>query len=251
LMEVPATLSVDPKRPIRRLFAEGESRGAVVSDSAEAAEAGVTALKRHRAELKRYIRSNPVFQHSFEPIGAVGAPAIAVRMAEAAEKAGVGPMAAVAGALADLAVEAMLEAGARVAVVEDGGEVALASDRPIDIALQVGETTLSKWFGFRISRFPVGVATSSGVYSNAFSFGDAEAVTIFAGDAALADAAATAACNIVFGSDIEVAVKRGVERALSISGVEGVFVLYRGVTGTGGSLPEIIRVNPNGGAETG
>jgi hypothetical protein len=250
-MEVPATLSVDPKRPIRRLFAEWESRGAVVSDSAEAAEAGVAALKRHRAELKRYIRSNPVFQHSFEPIGAVDAPAIAARMAEAAEKAGVGPMAAVAGALADLAVEAMLEAGARVAVVEDGGEVALASDRPIDIALQAGETTLSKWFGFRISQFPIGVATSSGVYSHAFSFGDAEAVTIFAGDAALADAAATAACNIVFGSDIEAAVKRGVERALSISGVEGVFVLYRGVTGTGGCLPEIIRVNPNGGAETG
>jgi ApbE superfamily uncharacterized protein (UPF0280 family) len=250
-MEVPATLSIDPKLPLRRLFAEWESRGAVVSDTVEAAEAGVTALKLHRAELKRYIRSNPVFQHSFEPIGAVDSPVIAARMADAAEKAGVGPMAAVAGALDDLAVEAMLEAGARVAVMENGGEVALASDRPIDIALQAGETTLSKRFGFRISRFPVGVATSSGVYSHAFSFGDAEAVTIFAGNAALADAAATAVCNIVSGSDVEAAVKSGVDRALSISEVEGVFVLYRGVTGTGGSLPEIIRVKPNGGAETG
>ena len=41
-------------------------------------------------------------------------------MALAAQKAGVGPMAAVAGAIADLAVEDMKRLGCEVAVVENG-----------------------------------------------------------------------------------------------------------------------------------
>ena len=55
-------------------------------------------------------------------------------MALAAEKADVGPMAAVAGVIADLAVDDMTREGCKVAVVEDGGEISAVSDRPVDVA---------------------------------------------------------------------------------------------------------------------
>lgn len=226
----------------RRVYAFGETRGTIASDSPEFVEVGLAALQRQRADLDRYALRNPVFQHSFEPVKVIEGPTVVKRMAQAAEKAGVGPMAAVAGAIADLAAEEMIAAGARVALIEDGGEASLHSDQPVDIALQAGSAPLSKRLGFRVARFPSGVATSSGVYSHAFSFGDAEAVTVFAGDAALADAAATAACNLVSGADHDAAVRRGVDKALSIPGVEGVFILYKEATGTGGRLPEIIRI---------
>ena len=122
-------------------------------------------------------------------------------MAEAAEKADVGPMAAVAGVIADLAVQDMIAAGCEVAVVEDGGEISAQSNMPVDVAVAAGDEPLSKRFGFRLTEFPIGVATSSGRFSHALSFGDAEAATVFCKNATLADAAATAVGNVVKGED--------------------------------------------------
>ncbi|MBM3292057.1 UPF0280 family protein [Candidatus Bathyarchaeota archaeon] len=164
-------------------------------------------------------------------------------MADSSKKANVGPMASVAGALADLMVKAMVDSGAKNALVENGGESSLFSDRPVDVALQIGETEISKKIGFRIEKFPAGVATSSGVYSHAFSFGDAEAVTIFAQNASLADAAATSTCNVVRGKNYEKAIREGIERALSIEGVQGVFISYGNLTGFGGQIPQILKID--------
>ena len=69
------------------------------------------------------LRANPKFLHTLTPIPAPEKPLVAKLMALAAEKADVGPMAAVAGAIADLAVEDMKRVGCEVAVVEDGGEI--------------------------------------------------------------------------------------------------------------------------------
>jgi ApbE superfamily uncharacterized protein (UPF0280 family) len=153
-------------------------------------------------------------------------------------------MAAVAGVLADLAVEEMIRAGSEVAVVENGGEVSAFSNQPIDIALAAGDAPLSREMGFRLKEFPVGVATSSGLYSHALSFGEAEAVTVFAVDSGVADAAATAVANLIKGDDVRGVIRQGVDRALDIEGVKGVFILYRGVVGKAGQVPELIKVNP-------
>jgi len=182
--------------------------------------------------------------HSFEPVPVDDGPEVARLMAEASAKAGVGPMAAVAGVLADLAVEDMVGEGCKVAVVENGGEVSAVSDQPVDIALAAGDAPLSREMGFRLKEFPIGVATSSGLYSHAFSFGEAEAVTVFAVDAGLADAAATAVANLIKGDDVRGVIKQGIDRALSINGVQGIFILYRGIVGKAGQVPELIKVNP-------
>ena len=112
------------------------------------------------------------------------------------------------------------------------------------MAIAAGDEPLSKRFGFRLTEFPIGVATSSGRFSHAFSFGDAEAATVFCKNAGLADAAATAVCNVVKGEDCLAAIQAGIRKALSIEGVIGVLILYRSFTGTVGRIPKIIKVDP-------
>ncbi len=163
-------------------------------------------------------------------------------MAQAAEKAGVGPMAAVAGAIADLAVGDMTREGCEVAVVENGGEIMAISNRPVDVAVAAGEEPISKRFGFRLTEFPIGVATSSGRFSHALSFGDAEAATVFCKNAALADAAATAVGNVVKGEDAQAGIQAGISKGLSIESIEGVMIVYKGRVGTAGKIPQIIKV---------
>ena len=89
----------------------------------------------------------------------------------------------------------------------------------------------------------MGVATSSGRFSHAFSFGDADAVTIFAVNAGIADAAATAVANLITGDDVQDVIRLGMDRALRIDGVKGVFILYRGVVGKAGQIPELIKLS--------
>jgi hypothetical protein len=153
-------------------------------------------------------------------------------------------MAAVAGAIADLAVEDMKRTSCQIAVVENGGEICAESNQPVDVAVAMGEEPLSKRFGFRLTEFPIGVATSSGRFSHALSFGDAEAATVFCKNSTLADAAATAVGNVVKGEDIKAAIQAGIARGLSIEGVEGVMVIYKGEVGTAGKIPQLIKIEP-------
>jgi ApbE superfamily uncharacterized protein (UPF0280 family) len=227
----------------REAFTIKESQCTVIADREEGIRVAKGSIKRHRRKLEAYIKINPKFFYTLEPVSAPSKPMVAKLMAEAAEKANVGPMAAVAGVLADLAVKEMLRAGCKVAVVENGGEISAMANTPIDVAVAAGDEPLSKRFGFRLTEFPIGVATSSGRFSHALSFGDAEAVTVFCKNAGLADAAATAVCNVVKGEDYQAAIQAGINKALSIQGVEGVLVIYKGSTGTAGRIPQIIKVD--------
>jgi len=228
----------------KRAFRHKESDCTIISDKESAIEKAISSIKHHRRQLEKYIKEHPQFLYSLEPVSVDKGPKVAWLMAEASGKADVGPMAAVAGVLADLAVEEMISDGCKVAVVENGGEVSAVSNQPIDIALAAGDSPLSKEMGFRLKDFPIGVATSSGLFSHAFSFGEAEAVTVFAVDAGVADAAATAVANLIKGDDVRGVIRQGIDRALSRDGVKGVFILYRGVVGKAGQVPELIKVNP-------
>ena len=215
----------------------------IVSDIEAGLKTAKESIERNYQELELYIRSHQKFFYTYDPIPPPDKPVVVNLMALAAQKANVGPMAAVAGVIADLAVSDMQKVGCKVAVVEDGGEIAAVSNRPVDVALAAGNEPLSKHFGFRLTEFPIGVATSSGRFSHAFSFGDAEAATVFCRDAGLADAAATAVGNVVKGS-VEEGIEAGIKRGLSIPGVLGVLVLYQGKVGTAGKIPQIIKVEP-------
>jgi hypothetical protein len=228
----------------KQAFRLKESSCTIISDKESAIENAISSIKHHRRQLEEYIQIHPRFLYSFEPVAVDDGPKAVMLMAEASAKAGVGPMASVAGVLADLAVVEMIGDGCRVAVVENGGEISAVSDQPVDVALAAGDVQLSREMGFRLRKFPIGVATSSGLYSHAFSFGEAEAVTVFAVNAGVADGVATAVANLIKGDDVRDVIKQGIDRALSIDVVRGVFILYRGIVGKAGQVPELIKVNP-------
>ncbi|TRO51478.1 UPF0280 family protein [Candidatus Bathyarchaeota archaeon] len=232
------------KSLFKRAFRFKESACTVISDKLEGIEIAKLSIQHNRKQLEEYIKKHQQFLFSLEPLELKEAPEVAILMANASLKTDVGPMAAVAGVLADLAVKDMIAKGCKVAVVENGGEVYAISNQAIDIGFAAGDELLSREIGFRIKKFPIGVATSSGRFSHAFSFGDADAVTIFGVDAGLADAAATAVANIVTGDDIQTVIKNAIDRALKIKGVYGIFILYRGVVGKGGKVPDFIKINP-------
>jgi len=232
------------KKLFREAFTFKESQCNIIADRQSALQTAVASIRRNRELLEEYGKAHPKFFWTLKSIPVPQEPEVAKLMAEAAAKANVGPMAAVAGVLADLAVKDMVSEDCEVAVVEDGGEISAVSNVAIDVAFAAGDEPLSKRFGFRLTEFPAGVATSSGRFSHALSFGDAEAATVFCRDAGLADATATAVGNVVNGEDANLAIERGVDLAKSIQGVEGVLILFKGRVGMSGKIPQIIRVNP-------
>ena len=228
---------------IKEVFQYKETNCTIVADSERAVKTAISSIKYHRKKLEKYVRNNPRFLYSLCPVPMNKGPLVAKLMAKAAEMANVGPMAAVAGVLADLAVKDMALKGSEIAVVENGGEVSAISNRPINVALSAGDSQLSRTFGFRLKDFPIGVATSSGLFSHALSFGEAEAVTVFSTNAGLADAAATAVGNLIKGKNCRRTIERGINNALSIQGIEGVLIIYRRMVGRAGRIPQIIKVS--------
>lgn len=158
-----------------------------------AKEAMITA----RQDLERYIARDRFFQMTLEPFTPDKGPFIAERMAVAARGAGVGPMAAVAGTIAAIGVEAMARAGALFGVIDNGGDIALITDRPLRVGVYAGASSLSGKVAFVVPPQPAiyGICTSSATVGPSLSFGVADAVTVFSADPSVADAWATALCN--------------------------------------------------------
>lgn len=220
-----------------------QSKLTIETDNPDSIKIAIDSVKKNREQLEAYIRKNPEFLTSYEPLEVKDAPEIIQNMAQAAQQAKVGPMAAVAGALADLAVDAML-VKARVAVVENGGEISADSNTSIIVGLLAGTSSLSGKIGFRLKPkdFPIGIGTSSGTVGHAVSFGEADAATIIADTAALADAAATAVGNTVKGEDFEKSVQKGLETAETIPGVRSSFIIRGEYAGTVGKLPQLVKI---------
>jgi ApbE superfamily uncharacterized protein (UPF0280 family) len=198
-------------------------------------------IVRQRAILEDYIRRDPNFQHSLKPIPiSADAPEVARRMACAANTVGVGPMAAVAGAMAQLAVEAALKAGAEEAIVDNGGDIYLQTVEPVIIGLYPGESGQIGRLAFSLEacETPLSICSSSGKMGHSLSFGQCDLATVVAKDGALADAAATLAANLVKTvSDVEPALNHMV----SIAGIIGALIVKDGHVGLAGKLPPLVK----------
>jgi ApbE superfamily uncharacterized protein (UPF0280 family) len=234
-----------PEKLFEQGFVIEESKIHLKTDMKEAILEAIKDIKYHRKNLVDYIKTHPEFQHTLKPITVSSeAPEIVQSMANSAKKADVGPMAAVAGALADLSMKAMLRTGAKIAIVEDGGEIAVTTAHPVIVTVLSSYPEISGKIGFRITEedSPLGIATSSSKTGRVLSFGEADSVTVVAIDASLADAAATAVCNFVKGEDIDASIQKGLEKSKTIEGVRGVIIIREGKTGLWGKLPKIISV---------
>ncbi|MCL2459722.1 MAG: UPF0280 family protein [Desulfobulbus sp.] len=194
-----------------------------------------------RRKLERYIGRHPEFLTSLAPVTLMDdPPEAAIRMAAASELTGLGPMAAVAGALAQLGVEAAVAAGCSEAIVENGGDIFVHSDREVTIGLYAGDNTIGGHLGLRIdpADLPLALCSSSSKMGHSLSFGQCDLATVVARDAALADAAVTLVCNLITS---ERDLRPTLDRVGAIAGIDGILAVKDGKIGLWGRLPELVR----------
>ena len=214
----------------------------IKADVREAIEVAKKSIIKHRNDLERYIARNPLFKLSLDPVDVeAGAPKVVKLMAEGAKLAGVGPMAAVAGTLAQLAVEDAVAAGARNVLIDNGGDIFIHGDRSYTVAIHAGKSPLSDKLALDIGadRLPIAICTSSATVGPSLSFGEADAATALASSGALADAAATAICSETRG-DPEKAITAGLGRAKKIPHLTASLVIYGKHVGSWGKLPKLV-----------
>ena len=181
-------------------------------------------VREQRALLEKYIEDDPIFLSSLSPVELKsGAPPIAVEMAGAARAAGVGPMAAVAGAFAEYTGRFLTRLSKDI-IVENGGDIYIRSTRTRRIGIFAGTSPLSNRIALEIrpKDTPLGICTSSGTVGPSFSFGKADAAVILSPSATLADAVATAAGNLVHDAGD---VQKAAEFAVGIRGVTGAVII--------------------------
>lgn len=182
-------------------------------------------LLKHRAALEEYIERHPEFLAALAPL-AVGqdAPFIVRAMAEAADKAGVGPMAAVAGAIAEHVGNELLPFSREV-IVENGGDIFLKTRKTRSIGIFAGDSSpFSGRVALRIDprETPLGICTSAGTVGHSKSFGRCDAAILLSASASLADAAATAVGNLIHSTgDIQ----KGIDFARSVDGIKGAIII--------------------------
>jgi len=197
-------------------------------------------ILKHRLPLERYAGDYPDFLKILTPFPEDRfAPSIVRTMICAAQKAGVGPMAAVAGAIAEYVGKDLL-AYSREVIVENGGDIFINTSCPTTLAIFAGDSPLSNKLALRVDPRgrAMGVCTSSGTVGHSMSFGNADAIVVISESAALADAAATAVGNSVSKkTDIATAVNIG----KNIQGVLGLVIIIGAELGVWGSV-ELVKL---------
>jgi ApbE superfamily uncharacterized protein (UPF0280 family) len=190
---------------------------------------------KYRRQLERYIEANPAFLTSLEPLPSPHeAPLIVKDMTEAGQRTGVGPMAAVAGAIAEHVGRELLAFSPEV-IIENGGDIYLKCLTKRVIGIFAGKSPLTGKIGLEIEPkdTPLGICTSSGTVGHSLSFGRADAAVAISPSVTLADAAATAIGNRVKQTgDIPGAV----EFSRSIGGLTGAIIIIGEDIGAWGNV---------------
>lgn len=212
--------------------AMGESDLYVCAES-DLTEPALASLERHRGVLEDYLAKHSSFGTSFKPVPAASdAAEIVAAMAEAALACGVGPMASVAGAIAQFVGSDLLALSRRL-IVENGGDLFLAGGGTRRVRIFAGKDSPPVDIVVEDRPRGVGLCTSSATVGPSVSLGEADAVTVLAQTATLADAAATAIGNMVLRPED---IPSGLEAASRLPGVDGAVILLQGSMGAWGTL---------------
>ncbi len=243
------------KRNYRRFFSEADlisSKVAIqetdlqILASRDVGNRAAELVLQFRLQLENYIVKHPHFSATLDPIPVDSlAPPIVRDMMAAAKVANVGPMAAVAGGIAQYVGEKLASEGCSEIIIENGGDIYLNRKKECTAAIYAGQSPLSSKVGIIIpaNLQPIGICTSSATIGHSLSLGEADSVTVVAGSTLVADAVATRLGNEVIhkGSG-----KDGVARALEIGKqireIAGVVVICDEVMGAVGEL-ELVRLD--------
>ncbi len=195
----------------------------------------VESVLKYRGYIESYIRQYPDFVKTLLPWVPPGpCHDVIGEMVQASEKAGVGPMAAVAGVIAEYVGRDLVRYTDEI-IVENGGDVFIHTRDPVTVGVYAGNSPLSLKVGIRVPPHagPTSLCTSAGTFGHSLSMGKADAVCVKSGSCALSDAVATATGNRVRRkSDIHHAIAFGKK----IEGVAGLLVIVEDAMGVWGDM---------------
>jgi len=195
-----------------------------ISSDTNLADVALKSLSKHRNSLESYIKNHPEFRTSLLPLPEDNlAPPIIRNMLAKSKICGVGPMAAVAGAISEFVGYDLINHTENL-IIENGGDIFLKSKTNLTVSVYAGVSPLSYKVNLLVKpeETPLGICTSSATVGPSLSFGKADAVCVISKSPTLSDAAASAICNRVKSKkDIKTALDYGIK----ISGVRGIIII--------------------------
>jgi uncharacterized protein len=194
----------------------------------------------YRHQLEEYIKARPLFKESFAPVDADPfAPAIAREMIRASDMLGIGPMATVAGAIAEF-IGGDISALTEEYIIENGGDIFLKTKKDRVVMVYAKDSPYSQRLGIKLrqSDRPYGVCTSSATVGPSLSLGKADAVVIVGTSSLFADGLATYVGNIVEKKDH---IPAAIEKGKAYPGVIGILIILGEHLGIWGDL-EMVKV---------
>ena len=206
-----------------------------ISSDSDFRQVARQSVHRYRGYLESYIKIHPDFLTSLVPLKIDDlAPDIVRDMMKVSQVAGVGPMAAVAGALAEYVGRDLLKVTPNV-IVENGGDIFLKSKDEINIGIFAGDSSFSEKLALKIrpEEMPMGICTSSATVGPSLSFGIADAVCVKSKSAAMADAAATMIGNLV---KTKKDIKKAISYGSQIKDVIGILIIVENEMGLWGEM---------------
>lgn len=198
-------------------------------------------LTKLRREIESYILIDKNFMISLAPIDVLDyAPTIVKKMAKASSIMDVGPMAAVAGAIAEDVARGIANYSDTV-VVENGGDIFIINQERLTVGIYAGDSLLSMKLGIELDAHPEGISicTSSGTVGHSLSFGNADAVTVLAHNGSFADVSATALCNMV---KDEVDVEQVLNYARNFKEIMGLIIIINNKIGIIGEKINLVPI---------
>ena len=206
-----------------------------ISSDTNLSEKAKKSLITHRNSLESYIRINPQFRTSLVPVPEdYLAPLIVREMIRQSGICGVGPMASVAGAVAEFVGKDLIDLTENI-IIENGGDIFLKVKHQVTVGIYAGESSLSYKFNIIVKpeETPLGICTSSATVGPSLSFGIADAVCVISKSATLSDAAASAIGNRVKNMKD---VKPGLDYGIEIPGVLGIVIIVGNEMGAIGNV---------------
>ncbi|RAP51737.1 MAG: hypothetical protein BZ138_04405 [Methanosphaera sp. rholeuAM270] len=201
-------------------------------------------IRTQRTIISNEIIRNPDFK-GYEPVDLMDSPRILKLMTNAGQIAEIGPMSSVAGSISQVCMEYLVEHNSQYSVLENGGDIALRTDRKIILGVYAGESVFTDEIALKLKakRDGYGICTSSGSVGPSKSFGKTDATIVFSKTASIADSLATRIANYGNGHNDDEIVNASLEKAEEYrEHFDGVIVIKGEYMAKIGHIPKIISV---------
>lgn len=216
------------------------SRIKILTDKKPLIKQAFNELIKQRTLIENYIKKDIFFLSALKPYKIKkNAPKIVKLMAEGAKTANVGPMAAVAGTIAEFIAKKLIKQGSKITIVENGGDIFAITNKPILIGLFSGQNKIAEKLAFKLNKnnTPLAICSSSSLLGHSISFGKCDLATVFSKKSYIADAVATAVGNKIKKiKDIEPTLNW----AIKLKDVKGVIIIKDSKVGMIGSIPRLL-----------